>query len=104
MDIWKNTKLYTIRWYELSKDEEAIFAKYIQIFDQYFDASYTKEIKNRKYQSIIQGFCTIAQKNSIKSWIRMVEDEQSFGIVKELKIDYIQGKYLASLEMIEEKK
>ena len=43
MDIWKNTKLYTIRWYELSKDEEAIFAKYIHIFDQYFDAGYTKQ-------------------------------------------------------------
>ncbi len=43
MDIWKNTKLFTIRWYELSKNEEAIFAKYVQIFDQYFDISYTKQ-------------------------------------------------------------
>ncbi|MDY0129445.1 MAG: hypothetical protein RBR63_04565 [Methanosarcina vacuolata] len=43
MDIWKNTKLYTIRWYELTDDEKIIFAKYIQIFDQYFDTSYTKQ-------------------------------------------------------------
>lgn len=42
MDIWKNTKLYTIKWYELTKDEEIIFAKYVQIFDQYFDVSYNK--------------------------------------------------------------
>lgn len=47
MDIWKNTKLYTIRWYELSKEEEIIFTKYLQIFNQYFDASYTK--KNIKF-------------------------------------------------------
>lgn len=47
MDIWKNTKLYTVRWNELSSDEEAIFAKYIQIFDHYFDLSYSKE--NIKY-------------------------------------------------------
>lgn len=47
MDIWKNSKLYTVRWYELSKDEEAIFSKYTQIFDQYFDADYSK--KNIKY-------------------------------------------------------
>lgn len=47
MDIWKNTKLYTIRWYKLSKDEEAIFAKYLQIFDNYFDTSYNKQ--NIKY-------------------------------------------------------
>lgn len=43
MDIWKNTKLYTVRWYELSKNEEAIFAQYICIFDQYFDASYSRQ-------------------------------------------------------------
>lgn len=47
MDVWKNSKLYTIRWYELSKDEESIFAKYIQIFDKYFEADYSK--KNIKY-------------------------------------------------------
>jgi len=43
MDVWKNTKLYTIRWYELSKEEKVIFAKYITIFDQYFDTSYSKQ-------------------------------------------------------------
>lgn len=47
MDVWKNSKLYTIRWYELSKNEEAIFAKYIQIFDKYFETDYSK--KNIKY-------------------------------------------------------
>lgn len=47
MDLWKNTKLYTLRWNKLSRDEEAIFAKYIQIFDHYFDLSYSKE--NIKY-------------------------------------------------------
>jgi len=47
MDVWKNTKLYTIRWYELSKDEEVIFTKYIQIFDKYFETQYSK--KSIKY-------------------------------------------------------
>lgn len=47
MDVWKNSKLYTLSWYKLSKDEETIFAKYIQIFDQYIDTSYSKN--NIKY-------------------------------------------------------
>lgn len=47
MDVWKNSKMYTISWYELSKEEETIFAKYIQIFDKYFDTTYSK--KNIKY-------------------------------------------------------
>lgn len=47
MDVWKNSKMYTINWYELSKEEESIFAKYIQIFDKYFETNYSK--KNIKY-------------------------------------------------------
>lgn len=47
MDVWKNSKIYTINWYKLSKSEETIFSKYIQIFDKYFETDYSK--KNIKY-------------------------------------------------------
>jgi energy-coupling factor transporter ATP-binding protein EcfA2 len=47
MDVWKNSKMYTIKWYKLSKEEEIIFAKYINIFDKYFETDYSK--KNIKY-------------------------------------------------------
>ncbi|MDD3645213.1 MAG: hypothetical protein PHR19_06760, partial [Bacteroidales bacterium] len=73
MDIWKNTKLYTIRWYELSKDEEAIFAKYVQIFDQYFDASYTKQNIKFIFQKLstklkmLPKYCHQTQKLSDKA-------------------------------------
>lgn len=63
-----------------------------------FDSLYTKEIQIKKSQSIIEGFNTIAHKNSIKSWIKMLEDERSYEWANNLQIDYIQGKYLASLE------
>lgn len=73
MDIWKNTKLYTMRWYELSKDEEAIFAKYVQIFDQYFDASYTKQNIKFIFQKLstklkmLPKYCHQTQKLSDKA-------------------------------------
>lgn len=47
MDIWKNSKLYTIRWHELTDDQEEVFAKYIQIFDKHLEMDYSK--KNIKY-------------------------------------------------------
>lgn len=47
MDIWKNSKLYTVRWHELSPEQEEIFAKYIQIFNQHLEMDYSK--KNIKY-------------------------------------------------------
>jgi len=63
-----------------------------------YDSLYTKEIQTAKSQSIIEGFNTMAHKNSIKSWIKMVEDKASYEWANKLEIDYIQGKYLASLQ------
>lgn len=63
-----------------------------------FDSFYTKEIQNEKYKTIVEGFNTIAHKNSIKSWLKMIEDEQMHQSAQALEIDYLQGKYLASLE------
>jgi len=63
-----------------------------------FDSFYTKDIENEKYKSIIDGFNLMAHKNGIKTWIKMVESEDIKNRVKELRIDYMQGKYLAPLE------
>jgi diguanylate cyclase (GGDEF)-like protein len=60
-----------------------------------FDSSYTKDIENTKYKNIIDGFNIMAHKKGVKTWIKMVESEETKVKVKELKIDYIQGKYLA---------
>jgi hypothetical protein len=46
MDVWRNSKMYTINWYKLSKKEETTFTKYIQIFDKYFETDYSKRILN----------------------------------------------------------
>jgi len=69
-----------------------------------FDSYYSKEIKNEKNRSIIDGFNIMAQEKGIKSWIKNLEDKESIKIAKDMKIDYIQGKYLADLEKIYEKK
>jgi len=63
-----------------------------------FDQLYTKEIENEKYKTIIEGFNAIAHKNSIKSWLKMIEDDETHQKASSLKVDYLQGKYLASLE------
>ncbi len=60
-----------------------------------FDSFYTKDIENEKYKSIIDGFNLMAHKKGVKTWIKKVESEDIKKKIKELKIDYIQGKYLA---------
>jgi len=62
-----------------------------------FDSFYTKEIVNDKYRSIIDGFNTMAHEKGVKTWIKMVETQEIKEKAQELNIDYIQGRYLASV-------
>ena len=63
-----------------------------------FDSYYSKGIKDKKNNSIMSGFNTMAQEKGIKTWIKNIEDEASLEIAKKMNIDFIQGKYLADLK------
>ncbi|MBU1658208.1 GGDEF domain-containing protein [bacterium] len=63
-----------------------------------FDSFYTKDIINKNYKSIIDGFNVMAHEKGVKTWIKMIEDEETDEFVRKLNIDYTQGKYLADLE------
>ncbi len=66
------------------------------------DGVYTKEIDKSKYKNILDGFILMAKANDIKIWMKMIENEESYNKIKNLNIDYFQGKYLAPLEKIYE--
>jgi len=61
-----------------------------------FDSFYTKEIL--KHESIVLGYNTMAHLKGIKTWVKIIEDEKTKNLIKNIGIDYIQGKYLAPLE------
>ncbi len=63
-----------------------------------FDPFYTKDIVNDKYKCIIDGFNVMAHEKGVKTWIKMVETQEVKIKAIELNIDYIQGRYLASVE------
>jgi len=63
-----------------------------------FDTYYSNREKLEKNRSIIEGFNSIAHEKGIKSWFKNIEDKESYKIVQELDIDYVQGKYLSNLE------
>ena len=63
-----------------------------------FDSYYTKEIESLRYSSIVEGFNVMAHNKGVKTWIKMLENENSALKAKEIKIDYLQGKYLAVVE------
>lgn len=67
-----------------------------------FDFFYTKDISEKAHKNILSGFNVMAHENGIKTWIKMIEDEDVKGLAKELGVDYLQGKYLAPLEKFKE--
>ena len=66
------------------------------------DSYYSSEIKMRENYSIIDGFNLMAQEKGVKTWIKNIEDTESLALAREFKIDYIQGKHIASLEKIDD--
>jgi len=67
-----------------------------------FDTYYSHYTKLKKSQSVVNGFNIMAHDKGVKTWIKNIEEEETLALVKSLKIDYIQGKYLSNLEKIYE--
>ncbi|MDF1875983.1 GGDEF domain-containing protein [Sulfurimonas sp. SAG-AH-194-I05] len=67
-----------------------------------FDASYTKDIQNDEYMSIIEGFNLIAHAKGVKTWLKMLEDKNMLEKADRLHVDYTQGKALCGLKIIYE--
>jgi len=63
-----------------------------------FDTYYSHKEKLEKNRSIIEGFNLIAHEKGIKTWIKNIEDKETYDIAKEIGIDYLQGKYLCKLQ------
>jgi EAL domain-containing protein (putative c-di-GMP-specific phosphodiesterase class I)/GGDEF domain-containing protein len=61
-----------------------------------FDSYYAKDTKNR---DIVEGFNLMAHKKGIKTWVKKIEDEEIELFAKEIGVDYLQGIYLAPLEI-----
>ncbi|MCK9472986.1 GGDEF domain-containing protein [Sulfurimonas sp.] len=69
-----------------------------------FDSYYTKNSDEGVYKNIISGFNVMAHEKGLKTWIKMIENQNCYTLAKELGVDYMQGRYLAPLEKIEKKR
>lgn len=63
-----------------------------------YDTYYSTANKMTENRNIIEGFNLMAKEKGVKTWIKNLEDDLAVSLAKEMKIDYMQGKYLAQLE------
>ena len=66
-----------------------------------YDNSYGKKITDERYKNMIEGFNLMAKKMNLYTWIRMIDDEKSLSLAKEIGIDGISGNFLGKMLPIE---
>ena len=67
-----------------------------------FDSYYSNKEKLKEFEAILEGFNLMAHAKDVKTWIKNIQDDESYALVKSMNIDYIQGKYLSSLEPLKD--
>ena len=58
-----------------------------------FDSRYTKNLSSMRYRNIVKGLHESINDLHSKSWIKMIEDEDTYKVSNEIGIDLLQGRY-----------
>jgi len=58
-----------------------------------FDSRYTKNLSSMRYRDIVKGLHESINDLHSKSWIKMIEDEDTYKVSNEIGIDLLQGRY-----------
>lgn len=63
-----------------------------------FATNYSKESAYKSSEFIFDGFALMAKKRGIKTWVKLIESKEAHEHFVSKGVDYLQGKYLSSLE------
>ena len=72
-----------------------------------FDNSFSKRLNEKGYRALIEGLVLSAKALGLKTWAKMIEDEERYNVAKKIGIDCLQGYYIgkfSDLEMILQEK
>lgn len=79
-----------------------LYLKELDIDAIRFDTQYSSYERMSGNRAIINGFKIMASDKNIKSWMKNIETKEAFELANELKIEYLQGKYLSDLKSVYE--
>ncbi len=65
-----------------------------------FDSKYSKKLNQYSYKAILKGVKLITDELNIITWIKMIENEETFKQIKDINIDIFQGRYLEGMKEI----
>lgn len=62
-----------------------------------FDKPFSKYINSHAYRSILHSYVQMGKNMNMKSWIKMVDNEDAKKYFEDIKIDYIQGNIVSKI-------
>ncbi len=62
-----------------------------------FDKVFAKHIDSIVYKSLLLGYTTMCKELKMKSWIKMVDNEETKTFFEEMNINYIQGNLISKI-------
>ena len=71
----------------------SLYFREIEVDMVRFDPRYTKNLKTYRYKKTLEALHNGVNSLDSKSWIKLIESEEIYNIVKEIGIDMLQGKY-----------
>ena len=62
-----------------------------------FDKSFAKHLDSDVYKSLLSAYIQVGKDLNMKSWIKMVDNEDAKQYFKNLHVDYIQGNIVSKI-------
>ena len=62
-----------------------------------FDKPFAKHTDSPVYTSLLYGYMRLCKETKIKSWIKMVDNEETKDFFETIKVDYIQGNLISKI-------
>lgn len=77
------------------------YLKYLNIDFLIFDIEFLKNLNDKKYLVILENYINMAKSLDIKTIFKFIDKKESFDILINQNIDYLQGFYIKRPQMIE---
>lgn len=65
-----------------------------------FDTYYSNEEKLKNNLAVVDGFTQMAKEKNMKTWVKNIQNEETYSLIQKRKIDYKQGNFIAQIETL----
>lgn len=77
-----------------SQQTSLLYLKDLDIDMIRFDNRFAKQLRRENYRALISGLHSAAKALGVKTWLRMIADDESYTVARAIGIDALQGNFI----------